>query len=67
MFIFLDHLYRMTNSEDLAGFLDGMAFLNDGITADSAAWSDWLEAVEKAKNDPTFESSKFRIYPPYKQ
>ncbi len=53
MYKFLQELQRMTNSDDLAGFLDGMSFLEDGGTADPAAWHDWLEAVRKTLADDT--------------
>lgn len=49
MFLYLKKLYELTNSDDLAGFLGGMTLLEDGKPADSAAWTDWLECLEKAK------------------
>ena len=51
MYFYLEKLYEMTGSDDLAGFLGGMSVLEDGETADSAVWSDWLEAIEKARRD----------------
>ncbi|WP_221274634.1 hypothetical protein [Thaumasiovibrio subtropicus] len=48
----MDKLYTLTNSDDLAGFLGSMSLLDDGMPADSAVWSDWLEAIEKASQDP---------------
>ncbi len=52
MYLYLDSLYEMTGSDDLAGFLGGMSLLEDGLPADRAAWSDWLEAVEKSYKNP---------------
>lgn len=49
MYAYLEHLYQMTNSDDLGGFLGGMSFLPDGATADPAVWDDWLDAVKKAE------------------
>jgi hypothetical protein len=43
MFAYLEALLKMTNSDDLAGFLGGMSFLADGATADLAACQDWLQ------------------------
>lgn len=40
MFFYLENLYNLTHSDDLGGFLGGIIFLEDGSTADSAAWSD---------------------------
>lgn len=51
MFYYLEHLYDMTKSDDLAGFLGGMSLLDDGSPADPAAWDDWLQAAQKAKLD----------------
>ncbi len=49
MYAYLENLYEMTESDDLAGFLGGMSQLDDGKPADAAVWSDWLEAVAKTK------------------
>ncbi len=46
MFEYLEQLYFRTNSDDLGGFLGGMTMEEDGDTMDSAAWNDWLKAVE---------------------
>ena len=45
MFYFLEDCYLRTKSDEIGGMLGGMAFLGDGITADPAAWHDWLKAV----------------------
>ncbi len=59
MFYFLEDCYLRTKSDEIGGMLGGMAFLGDGITADPAAWHDWLKAVERAKHDS--ESIMFRL------
>lgn len=46
---FLGMYYKMTKSDDVGSLLGGMMFLEDGSTMDPAAWSDWLECVEKVK------------------
>lgn len=46
MFVFLEHRYRLTNSDDLGALLGSMALLPDGDTADPALWNDWLNAVK---------------------
>ncbi len=51
MYIYIENLYKMTNSDDLAGFLGNMAILEDGKPADGAVWNDWLDAVKKAKTN----------------
>lgn len=50
MFMFLDHFYSETNSDDLAWMLGSMSFLEDGSTADAAMWEIWLESIDKIKN-----------------
>jgi len=47
MYLFLEGYYERTNSDDLAGLLGGFQLLKDGVPADSAAWQDWLEAINK--------------------
>lgn len=51
MYYFLEHLFQLTNSNDLGGFLGGMSLLEDRKTADPAVWNDWLNAVKKACNN----------------
>ncbi len=48
-YYFLDDLYRMTKSDDLAGFLGGMSLSVDGEPMDPAVIGDWDRAVEKFK------------------
>jgi hypothetical protein len=49
MLEFLDELYQLTKSDDLASFLGGFQLTKDGGTMDPAAWSDWLKAVRRVK------------------
>jgi len=53
MCLYLEKLYQMTGSDDLGGFLGGMSMLEDGSTADPAAWHDWMQAVDESKQDPS--------------
>jgi len=47
MYKFLEHEYEMTGSNDIGGMLGSMSLLDDGGTADPAAWEDWIKSVEK--------------------
>jgi len=47
MYKFLENEYEMTGSNDIGGMLGGMSMLDDGGTADPAAWEEWLKSVEK--------------------
>jgi hypothetical protein len=38
MYIYLEGLYKMTGSNDLAGFLGSMSILQYGRIADEAVW-----------------------------
>ena len=49
MFYYLEHLYDMSPSDEIAGYLGSMELQDDGIPADQAVWHDWLAAIEKAK------------------
>ena len=40
MYYFLEDYYRMTKSDDIGGMLGSLAILEDGYTADEAAWHD---------------------------
>jgi hypothetical protein len=44
---FLEGYYERTSSDDVGSLLGDMRFLDDGNTADSAAWNDWIDAVNK--------------------
>jgi hypothetical protein len=50
MYYYLENLYNLTKSEDLADFLSNMMLLDDNSTADPAYWEDWLNAIKKLKN-----------------
>ncbi len=49
MFAFLEEVYQRTESHDLGALLGGMSLLQDGGTADPAAWADWETAVRSVK------------------
>ena len=51
MTLFLEIYYENTNSEDVGGLLSSMMILENGITADPAVWHDWIDSVEKAKQN----------------
>lgn len=50
MFAFLEHRYRLTESDDLGTLLGSMSLLPDGGTADPAIWEDWLNAIREAES-----------------
>lgn len=49
MYLYLERLYYLTNSDDLGGFLGSMTLLSDGKTIDPAVWEDWLKSVQDSK------------------
>lgn len=51
MRFFLERMYELTSSEDIAMLLGGMAILADGSLADPAYWQDWEEAISKVHNE----------------
>lgn len=51
MYYFLQTQHGRVPSDELAIMLGYMALLEDGRPADEGAWSDWLEAVERARTD----------------
>ena len=51
MFAFLEHRYRLTESEELGALLGSMSLLPSGGTADPAIWVDWLNAVKDAQSN----------------
>jgi hypothetical protein len=51
MYKFLENEYHLTKSDDIGGLLGGMSLLENGSTADPAAWGDWLNAIEKASSN----------------
>lgn len=50
MYTFLEQVFERTESDDLGTLLGGMSLLNDGGTADPAAWHDWEAAVAKVRS-----------------
>lgn len=50
MFAFLEHRYRLTDSDDLGALLGSMSLLPDGGTADPAIWEDWLNAIKEVES-----------------
>jgi hypothetical protein len=48
MLKYLENLYELTESDDLAGFLGSMTLLGDGKPADQAVWHDWINAVKNS-------------------
>lgn len=51
MYDFLEKEFELTQSSDIAVLLNGMSMLEDGSSADAAAWVDWLDSVKKAQNN----------------
>jgi hypothetical protein len=47
MFLFLEHLYILTNDDGLGAVLGSMQLLKDGEPIDRAHWTDWIQAIEK--------------------
>ncbi len=47
MKVFLEGYYERTQSDDIGSLLGDLDFLEDGITADPAAWGDWMGSVRK--------------------
>lgn len=51
MVLFLEGYYERTGSDDVGGLLGDMMILDDGTTADPAAWNDWLKCTNMIKPD----------------
>lgn len=51
MFAFLEHRYRLTESDELGALLGSMSLLPGGGTADPAIWEDWLNAIKEATSN----------------
>ena len=43
---FLEMYYERTSSDDVGSLLGDLQILDDGGTADPAAWEDWLVAIQ---------------------
>ena len=53
MFVFLNEYYQRTSERAELGDVLGDIQLNkDGMTADPAAWDDWLAAINEAMEMP---------------
>ena len=62
MYIFLDFQNKSCSNEmEVSCVLSDCSVLEDGGTADPAMWDDWLEAVEKARNEQNWDVAKFRL------
>ena len=51
MYLYLENLYKLTGSDDLADFLGSMSMLKDGKPVEETVWEDWLEAIDQAKKN----------------
>ena len=51
MVSFLEQHFERTKSDDIGSLLGDLRILEDGTTADPAAWVEWLRCVEKAVGD----------------
>ncbi|MBW4637993.1 MAG: hypothetical protein KME05_07115 [Gloeocapsa sp. UFS-A4-WI-NPMV-4B04] len=50
MVLFLEGFYERTQSDDVGALLSQMIILEDGTTADPAAWDDWMKSVHRVLN-----------------
>ena len=50
MVLFLEGFYKRTKSDDVGGLLGDLILLEDGSTADPAAWDDWMKCVLRVLN-----------------
>ncbi len=55
MVCFLENYFEHTSSDDVGSLLRDLQFLEDGGTADPAAWEDWLDCVIKVTKPPSPE------------
>lgn len=51
MQIFLEEIYNRTSSDDIGSLLGDMIIQGDGNPSDIALWSDWINAIEKVKEE----------------
>jgi len=49
MYCYLQRYYELTGADELGVLLGSMSLLPDGGSADPAAWSDWVKAVEEVR------------------
>jgi hypothetical protein len=45
---FLEKYFERTSSEDIGSLLGDIQLLQNNTTMDPAAWSDWLECIDKS-------------------
>jgi hypothetical protein len=50
MIEFLAEFYDRTQADDVGALLGSVCLLEDGVTADSAMWGEWLASIESAKS-----------------
>ena len=60
MFAFLDAYYQLSPSDEIGGLLSNMSLLEDGVPADPAIYDDWIDAVEKVKNNQVNATLKIK-------
>lgn len=50
--MFLENYYEQTDSDDVRSLLGNISLdiWKDGSTGDPAAWSEWIECIEKVTN-----------------
>ncbi|UNK20187.1 hypothetical protein MNQ98_09320 [Paenibacillus sp. N3/727] len=48
---FLEEYYKRTKADEIGGLLSSLIILDDGITADPAAWKDWIQSVSRIKEN----------------
>ena len=53
MQLFLEGYYERTQSDDIGALLGDLQFIEDGVTADPAAWKDWSACVKKVTESGT--------------
>lgn len=51
MSCFLEEYYNRTLSEDIGALLGEIQILEDGKTADPAAWQDWINCIQTIIHD----------------
>jgi len=62
MFIFLDYHNKHCSNEMMVGEILGSgSILVDGGTADPAFWGEWLDAIEKARDERNWDIAKFEL------
>jgi hypothetical protein len=51
MYFFLENIYDLTKSEDIAILLGNLQLDEDDVPFDSAYWEDWLNSIHKVKSN----------------